>query len=450
MLPEQDWLVTPSQSITMVTYPMFIPSPGGGLILQWRYGTSGSGANLMCTYHPATTTWGNPLQFDSGAGTYAEGAYSSTNRNAYLNGFDFAPDGRLHISWTWREGAGTSNHDICHAFSDDHGLTWRNGTGDLIADTRIGQRIQLDSPGTRFRRKDMRQLLINQQSQCVDPDGRLHLLMLHRREDSGFAYPNQTTALFSIIGTAYHHYFRDPATGGWSQRRIPPEVAPVGSRPNLGCDADGNLYCIYLTYLDRSQVYPGYRAGRLAIATASKDSAFGDWRVVHTSSTLFHGEPKLDAARLLEDGILSVFVQEDSPLSTATGTPLHVIEFAVEPVALPDRDRDGLPDEWETAAFGGTAAQDAAGDPDGDGTNNLIEHRLGLSPTDGGSRFAASISAGTIVWPGADGLAFIIERSSDLIHWTPVGTRTGTTGRNTFADPSPPPGRAFYRVRLGQ
>lgn len=378
---ERNWLVSSGQSVPLVTYPLFVNTPGGGLVFQWRYGSSGSGANRISAYNPATGVWSAPIEFDTGSGTYVEGSYSSTSRNAYLNGVDFGPDGKMHITWTYREGAGTSNHDLCYAYSPDLGGTWYNNSGVPIADTTQGQRIGLNSPGIRIKRMNMNQLLINQQTQCVDPDGRVHMLMLHRREDPGYEYPNQTTALFSIIGTAYYHYFRDPETGAWAQRRIPPDIAPVGSRPTMGCDAAGNLYAVYLTYTDRSQVYPGYRGGYLAIATASKDSSYSNWRVVHTSTTKFNGEPLLDQARLEQDGILSVFIQEDSAVTTAVGTPLHVIDFAVEPVTDPDSDNDGLLDLWEMLHFK-NLDQTATGDPDEDGFDNITEQAHRTDPTD--------------------------------------------------------------------
>ncbi len=85
---------------------------------------------------------------------------------------------------------------------------------------------------------------------------------------------------------------------------------------------------------------------------------------------------------------------------------------------------------------------------DGDRTVNRVEYLLGLAPLDGSSCFVASLEGGTLAWPGAEGVSFAVERSTDMFQWSVIATRVGTAGRNAFVDPAPPAGRAFYRVRL--
>jgi hypothetical protein len=308
-----------------VTYPQFIATPDHKLMLDRRYGASGDGDDLLQTYDPATGTWSPNTLYISRTGNYN----GSTSRNAYLNGFDFGPDGKIHVTWTWREGAGSANHDLCYAYSVDNGVTWRNNAGALIADTSLGQSINLDTPGIIFHPLDAHQLLINQQAQCVDLDGRLHVLVLHRLQDPGYEYPNYTSANFSTLATAYYHYFRDPTTGAWSQRRIPPSACPVGSRPKIVYDAAGNVYAVCLSYPAGTDVVPGYTDGRLVIAGASKASQYTDWQVLQVLTNDFNGEPLMDQARLLADNVLSVYIQENSPATSYVGTPLHVFDFAV-------------------------------------------------------------------------------------------------------------------------
>lgn len=121
-------------------------------------------------------------------------------------------------------------------------------------------------------------------------------------------------------------------------------------------------------------------------------------------------------------------------------------------VATSDSDGDGLLDSWEITYFGSTSAQDGAGDPDGDGASNLTEYRLGLLPNNGASRFKASIAPnGTISWPSTTGVTFKIERSTNLESgsWiTLQASFAGTVGTADYTDPSPPAGKAFYRVTL--
>jgi fibronectin-binding autotransporter adhesin len=109
-------------------------------------------------------------------------------------------------------------------------------------------------------------------------------------------------------------------------------------------------------------------------------------------------------------------------------------------------------EQWQIANFGSTSNPDAAGsaDPDGDGTPNEVEFRLGLDPKQGSSAFRASgarSEAGfTIQWPSAAGAQFEIRRATDPNGtWQLIGTVTGT---GAFTDPSPPVGKGFYRVVL--
>ncbi|HZI31175.1 MAG TPA: hypothetical protein VFF11_02470, partial [Candidatus Binatia bacterium] len=140
---------------------------------------------------------------------------------------------------------------------------------------------------------------------------------------------------FSTLATAYYHYFRDPTTGVWSQRRLPADAYPVGSRPKIAFDAGGNVYAVYLSYPAGTDVVPGYTDGTLVVASASKASQYTDWQVVQALNVDFNGEPLIDQARLLADNILSVYIQENSATTSVVGTPLHVFDFAVN-VAPPN------------------------------------------------------------------------------------------------------------------
>lgn len=342
---EQNWLVAAGQAVAGVCYPRFFNSPANGLMFTYRTGNTSAGDHWLHNYLPATGNWSARWKTDAKEGTYIgvlkDGATgSSTSRNAYENGFDFGPDGVLHHTWTFRELADAANHDICYAYSADGGVTWRNNAGVVIADPTLGQAISVSSPGIIIKPLDGRQRLINQQGQCVDPDGRVHVLALHRRVEPGSEWvASESNNQFSTAKTAYYHYFRDPATGVWAQRQIPPSVFPVGSRPAIGFDAEGNVYGAFLSYPAGTDVVPGYRNGQLVIASASKASQYSDWEIVQALALDLNGEPRIDQSRLLTDHILSVFIQENSATTTVVGTPLHVFDFVVgvsqpNPVAL--------------------------------------------------------------------------------------------------------------------
>jgi hypothetical protein len=115
--------------------------------------------------------------------------------------------------------------------------------------------------------------------------------------------------------------------------------------------------------------------------------------------------------------------------------------------ASADSDSDGMLDTWETTYFGGLG-QTATGDFDNDGTDNLTEFRLGLTPNNGSSRFAAAINGATLQWPSNTGVSFTVQRSTDLSFWETLNTVTGTAGSATYTDPAPPSGKAFYKVIL--
>jgi autotransporter-associated beta strand protein len=439
--PEQNWLTTPGSAVTVLTYPQFVMTPSGNLVLNYRFGGSGDGDQILRTYIPIGETnggtWSNPIQFISRIGTYQ----GSTSRCPYINGLDFAPDGTLHATWTWREGPSTSNHDICHAFSQDGGITWRDTLGNLVANTTLGQSIRVDTPGITIKPLDVNQLLINQQSQCVDQDGRLHVLAFHRREEPEYAYPNVTTAAYSTRGTAYYHYFRDPTTGRWQQRRLPPDAHPVGARPKIAADALGNLYAAYVSYQTTADLTGGRGSGKLVIASTSRASQYTDWEVVRVIDTdangqplpwLFTGEPLLDESRLLEHGVLSVFIQEHGPdSSSALGTPLHVQDFAV--ISPADMWRIGrFGDAWDNETVAGDLA-----DPDGDGVKNLLERAFGGNPLlSDVSQMPALDTTSPLAMTyrkskSAVDLVFRVEESANLTDWSPAsgsGTLIGDDG----------------------
>jgi hypothetical protein len=116
--------------------------------------------------------------------------------------------------------------------------------------------------------------------------------------------------------------------------------------------------------------------------------------------------------------------------------------------AANDTDTDGMDDTWENTYFSGLG-QTAEGDYDADGTDNLTEYRLGLTPNSGSSRFAVTRSvSGMLSWPSAAGLTFTVQRSTTLGAWANIATIPGTAGTASFTDPSPPQGNAFYRILL--
>jgi hypothetical protein len=353
ILAEQNWLTSSGSTITGVTYPMFIPTPEDTLLFNYRTGGSNNGSNWLGTYQPATNNYAAPILVTIKDGTYTGlsnngGTFTSNSRNAYANGIDFTPDGKLHYTWTWRESVVASNHDICYAYSPDRGVKWYNNSGALIADTSLGQRIRVDTPGTVVVPLDCRQQLINQQTQCVDDQGRVHVLVYHRRQEPGFEW-TLGDGPFSGPDTAYFHYFRDPSTGTWTGSRLP-VTHPVGSRPDVETLPNGDIYTVF-------------RSGEiLVIAAATAAANYTDWTILTTYGSNFEGEPRLDHARFRKCGVLSVFISENAPSSSLpTPVPLHVIDYATGTVfeahagqdqRVADQDGDGFHEVTLTSSVG--------------------------------------------------------------------------------------------------
>ncbi len=148
--------------------------------------------------------------------------------------------------------------------------------------------------------------------------------------------------------------------------------------------------------------------------------------------------------------------------SALTSLPVYIDNIYIDPTASnlvnplsvvnPDTDADGMPDAWETTYGLTVGTNDAAADLDKDGTGNQAEFRLGLIPNSGSSFFKASANATThqVAWQGVAGLSFTIQRSPTLAagSWSDLATVTGVDGANTWTDPSPLGGKAFYRVIL--
>ncbi len=324
-LAERNWLTNPSSPVTGVTYPVFFRAPDDSLMFNYRTGGSSSGSNWITKLSTTGVNHPSPNLVTIRTGTYtgprfdSNDTFTSTSRNAYANGFDYDPDGTLHYTWTWRESVVASNHDICYAYSPDHGVTWFNNAGALIADTSLGQRIRVDTPGIVVVPLDGRQQLINQQAQTVDDQGRVHVLVRHRRQEPDYEWTLGDGA-FSGPKTAYHHYVRDPATGVWSGMRLP-VTHPSGSRPDVETLANGDVYTVF-------------RSGSsLIVAAATAASSYTDWAIVANYGTNFASEPRIDHDRLRKSGVLSVFISEGAPASSdPTPVPLHVIDFATGPV----------------------------------------------------------------------------------------------------------------------
>lgn len=95
--------------------------------------------------------------------------------------------GRLHVTWVYREAGQTwaSKHDLHYAYSDDQGRRWKNNAGDVIADTRAGGQILLDTPGIVVREIPVYSWLMNQCAMTLDSANRPHVATYHMSDPHG-------------------------------------------------------------------------------------------------------------------------------------------------------------------------------------------------------------------------------------------------------------------------
>jgi len=125
---------------------------------------------------------------------------------------------------------------------------------------------------------------------------------------------------------------------------------------------------------------------------------------------------------------------------------------------LSDSDNDGLPDAWEEKYFGeGNLSQIPTGDPDGDGSTNLVEYLARTNPLDARSNFRAFCAPGegrsvVIRWESVRGRFYQVYRCQKMgDQWVPFGPRTTGSGQTvSVVDDTLPEGgkQCYYRIRV--
>ncbi|KAL8372433.1 hypothetical protein RB595_001980 [Gaeumannomyces hyphopodioides] len=284
-----------------VTYPRFGPAGCGGrdMFMSFRTGKAGLGDDHLYVYRAGDD--GGRFEF---VGTHLVGV----KNNPYVHGMDYQireNGGRLHVTWVYRgfvhydgwddpldtkhkQQAGPNgaenNHDLCYAYSDDDGRTWRNTHGALVADLGgDGRGVTPDAPGLVVFDIPKGSGLTNQESQAVGADGGVHVL---NRTFGGEGRP------------MWRHFYREPA-GPWEQHTIGPVTG--GKRGRLAVTKSGDLLVIL----------PDSDASTLRILRAAKENGYAEFQQVWQGSGL-SGEPLADARRLQTDGTLSVFAGLDA------------------------------------------------------------------------------------------------------------------------------------------
>ena len=152
-----------------LSYPEFYRMPGGNLIFLCRDGASGNGSLVMNRYDIKTKKW-RQVQSNLIDGEGQRSAYWQACVDT---------KGRIHLSWVWRETPDVAtNHDLCYAFSDDEGLTWRKSSGELYT-----LPITVSTAEYAFQIPQNSEL-INQTSMFADEEGHPYIATYWREENS--------------------------------------------------------------------------------------------------------------------------------------------------------------------------------------------------------------------------------------------------------------------------
>jgi hypothetical protein len=299
--------------VDQVTYPRFVTEPGGSkMLFGARIGTSGAGDELLWEYDAATRVW-------ILLGRYLSGTDDPTSTaNAYPHGLTYTKGGdRLHVAWCWRETPDpVTNQDLHYAYSDDHGRTWRDNDGTIVAQTG-SYAIARSTTSTRVWPIEQNRGLINQEDMAVDSFGRVHVLLSH--------IPDGITASSSSftdqrVQAQYFHYMRD-TDGTWSQHALKGTPVMLNFRGELAIPPSNNVYAILPIHSPASSVNPAY-----TILAASPCDDYTSWTALTTNSvTAYFSDPLVDQSRLETGYELTIYY----PLKNYS-TTIRTLEYTLE------------------------------------------------------------------------------------------------------------------------
>lgn len=258
-----------------VTYPSFT-SDGTHFVLYLRLnGGSGSADSHFFSYRD-----GEWIVNDMPSSKLIDKHWSGGDKtvNAYPHEMVIR-NGRRYLTWSWRDTPNKrTSHDLCFAYSDDHGKTWKNNAGETVAE--IGKSyITADSPGIVAVPMSAGTQFINGGSMTVDDRGGVHVVM--RGEDGPFV-------LFQ----------RDPDTAEWRRRKSPARgvlyagqggdlyFVSAGGLKRVRADdpqvetivkGDGNLFKDSSVYVDRTR--PAFDGWISVIGQSGKTVTVVDYRI---------------------------------------------------------------------------------------------------------------------------------------------------------------------------
>lgn len=303
-------------ALQRVTYPRFFNDHENNLYFYCRTGGSGRGDSVFFEYHHDDGEW----ELISDRLLSREGVYelwnNSESRNAYMHDILFDDNGRLHITWVYREAGRTwaSNHDLHYAYSDDQGRTWKNNDGEVIADTREGERISIDSPGIVVWEIPVFSWLMNQCAMTLDSNNNPHVATYHMEEPFEPEDLQHNPPLDEKHRLNYYHYWRDN-DGEW-HRSAPLPLPLPRQRPMIVAAPDDTL----IMYFSTPDGFVGY--------VARAEDQWSEWTSFRLTGPEWDGgTSKPDRRMLQEENILSFSA---APLTQGDGNGMGFLDFSVE------------------------------------------------------------------------------------------------------------------------
>ncbi|WP_269520512.1 BNR-4 repeat-containing protein [Alteromonas sp. BMJM2] len=307
----------PDDAVGRVTYPKFYSLESGNVLMYYREGGAAKGEMQLALYDAEQNDWEFIRNISSSEGVYIQnvnGNKEPSTRGPYLagGGPKFDSNGRMHISWVFRErpvncNPGKTNgldcnHGIYYTYSDNEGLTWYNNAGTLVADTRKGEVLSIATPGLEAVHvpTTLRPSNVSHNSVIDTKTGDYHLLLSHNIEAGGPAH--------------VHHYVR--GTSGTWQKRVSSFTA-------------SNVTLKFLD--DRLVAFAGRESADIYYSDRADD--FTTWHKIDMPNVdselgkIEGGYITWDLS-LLKQGIASVIWQH-APDSIGEPSPIYVYDFEI-------------------------------------------------------------------------------------------------------------------------
>lgn len=197
-----------------VTYPSFLSTPNGNLVVYYRGGGAVKGALVIGKYDASKHKWVFTKKFSTPHGKYLN---SDLTRGPYTSGgVQIGPDQQLMVAWVWREKQGgpgcylqsdnyrKCTHGLYFAKSPDEGVSWYNDAGALVADANSGKMISInnigppvvDVPGS------LEPSNVGNTSAMDAETGDMHVMLPHKENTNASTYLT-------------HHYTYSKKDGTW-------------------------------------------------------------------------------------------------------------------------------------------------------------------------------------------------------------------------------------------